>query len=240
MSRWAPGSTDQYGAAPASAYLPHSHDAATILLQAIEEVAVSDGDTLHIDRARLREALTGLTGFNGMIGVISCDEFGACTTTTPAASRQPKPKTSTTVNNTQATRLRLKPNSLRETRGGSELSVSKKEVRRQPRVLSPRCVVLGPPLRLPYGKLSRHQHTSLPHRESCGNLASEERHGPDGAPPLGRAHLHFSASAPRGPAAVRVPCLCSSSHQGLDARLECAHMGPGVGRNPAVSGTPAL
>ena len=41
---------------------------------------------------------------------------GACTTTTPAASRQPKPKTSTTVNNTQTTRLRLKPNSLRETR----------------------------------------------------------------------------------------------------------------------------
>ena len=38
------------------------------------------------------------------------------TTTTSAASHQPKPKTSTTVNNTQATRLRLKPNSLRETR----------------------------------------------------------------------------------------------------------------------------
>ena len=69
---------DQYGAAPASAYLPHSYDAATILLQAIEEVAVSDGDTLYIDRATLREALTGLTGFRGMIGVISCDEFGDC------------------------------------------------------------------------------------------------------------------------------------------------------------------
>ena len=69
---------DQYGAPPASAYLPHAYDAATILLQAIEEVAVSDGDTLYIDRATLREALTGLTGFNGMIGVISCDEFGDC------------------------------------------------------------------------------------------------------------------------------------------------------------------
>ena len=39
-----------------------------------------------------------------------------CTTTTPTASPQPKPKTSTTVNHTQATRPRLKPNSLRETR----------------------------------------------------------------------------------------------------------------------------
>ena len=40
---------------------------------------------------------------------------GACTTTT-AASRQPKPNTSTTVNNTQPSGLRLKQNSLRETR----------------------------------------------------------------------------------------------------------------------------
>ena len=56
----------------------HAYDAATILLQAIEEVAVSDGDTLFIDRAGLREALTGLTGFRGMIGDISCDEFGDC------------------------------------------------------------------------------------------------------------------------------------------------------------------
>ena len=38
------------------------------------------------------------------------------TTTTSAACRQPKPRTSTTVNNTQSTRPRLKPNSLRETR----------------------------------------------------------------------------------------------------------------------------
>ena len=34
----------------------------------------------------------------------------------PAGSRQPKPRTSTTVNNAQATRLRLTTNSLRETR----------------------------------------------------------------------------------------------------------------------------
>ena len=41
---------------------------------------------------------------------------GASTATTPAACPQPKPRTSTTVNNTHATRLRLTTNSLRETR----------------------------------------------------------------------------------------------------------------------------
>ena len=69
-----------YGEAPSSAYLPHAYDAATMLLRAIEEVAVGDGDTLRIDRAKLREALTGLTGFRGVIGGISCDEFGDCGT----------------------------------------------------------------------------------------------------------------------------------------------------------------
>jgi branched-chain amino acid transport system substrate-binding protein len=71
---------EQYGEAPTSAYLAHAYDAATILLRAIEEVAVAEGDTLYIDRARLREALTATIGFNGIIGVISCDEFGDCGT----------------------------------------------------------------------------------------------------------------------------------------------------------------
>ncbi len=69
---------ERYAEAPTSVYLAHAYDAATLLLRAIEEVAVSNGDTLYIDRAKLREALTGVTGFSGIIGVISCDEFGDC------------------------------------------------------------------------------------------------------------------------------------------------------------------
>ena len=69
---------EQYDEAPTSAYLAHSYDATTILLRAIEDIAVADGDALFIDRARLREALTNTTGFRGVIGVISCDEFGDC------------------------------------------------------------------------------------------------------------------------------------------------------------------
>ena len=62
------------------AYIALAYDATTLLLRAIEEVAVADGDTLFIDRARLREALTNTTGFNGIIGPISCDSFGDCGT----------------------------------------------------------------------------------------------------------------------------------------------------------------
>ena len=71
---------ERYGEAPTSAYLAHAYDAATMLLLAIEKVAVEDGDTLYIDRAKLREALAGVAGFRGIIGVISCDEFGDCGT----------------------------------------------------------------------------------------------------------------------------------------------------------------
>ena len=62
------------------AYMALAYDATTILLRAIEETAVADGDTLYIDRAKLREALTSTTDFDGIIGSISCDSFGDCGT----------------------------------------------------------------------------------------------------------------------------------------------------------------
>ena len=71
---------ERYGESSTSAYLAHAYDATTILLRAIEEVAVAEGDALYIDRARLREALAGTSGFSGIIGAISCDEFGDCGT----------------------------------------------------------------------------------------------------------------------------------------------------------------
>ena len=70
----------RYVEAPTSAYLAHAYDATTVLLRAIEDTAVADGDSLFIDRAKLREELTRVAGFNGIIGKISCDEFGDCGT----------------------------------------------------------------------------------------------------------------------------------------------------------------
>ena len=72
--------TARYGEAPTTASFVHVYDATTLLLQAIEAVAVRDGETLYIDRARLREALYGTRGFQGLIGEISCDEYGDCGT----------------------------------------------------------------------------------------------------------------------------------------------------------------
>ena len=71
---------EKYNEAPGSVYMAHAYDATTMLLRAIEEVAVVQGDTLHIDRARLREALTGTVEFSGIVGELSCDEFGDCGT----------------------------------------------------------------------------------------------------------------------------------------------------------------
>ena len=71
---------ERYDEAPTSAYLTHAYNATTILLRVIEDVAVADRDTLFIDRARLREALTSTAGFSGIVGAISCDEFGDCGT----------------------------------------------------------------------------------------------------------------------------------------------------------------
>ena len=56
-----------------------AYDAATILFQAIEAVAVKDADgTLHIGRQALRDYLYNLRGFDGLLGTLSCSEFGDC------------------------------------------------------------------------------------------------------------------------------------------------------------------
>ena len=67
----------EYGQ-PASPYWLHGYDATTVLLTAIEAVAVVRGDTLYIDRSALREALYATADFAGLIGSLSCDEFGDC------------------------------------------------------------------------------------------------------------------------------------------------------------------
>ena len=69
---------ERYGEAPTSNYMVYAYDATTMLLRAIEAVAVVDGDTLYIDRSKLREALTGFSDFKGIIGAIACDDFGDC------------------------------------------------------------------------------------------------------------------------------------------------------------------
>ena len=68
-----------HGEPPSAAFWGHSYDAAAMLLDAIEAASYVDGDgNLVIDRAGVREALNGVSGYSGLIGTISCDDFGDC------------------------------------------------------------------------------------------------------------------------------------------------------------------
>ena len=56
-----------------------AYDAANLLLQTIEHVAIHEEDgTVHIGRQALREALYDTTEFDGVSGSLTCDEFGDC------------------------------------------------------------------------------------------------------------------------------------------------------------------
>lgn len=66
------------GEAPSAAFWAHAYDAATILLNAIDQVAVvGDDGSLTVDRQALRDAV-GASAFAGLIGNLDCDDFGDC------------------------------------------------------------------------------------------------------------------------------------------------------------------
>ena len=66
------------GNAPEARFWAHSYDATTILLEAIKAESYVDGDDLVVDRAGVREYLDNLSGYEGIIGTLSCDDFGDC------------------------------------------------------------------------------------------------------------------------------------------------------------------
>ncbi len=68
---------EQYGEAPSAAFWAHSYDATTMLLKAIEESATDVDGTLYVDRQGVRDALNAIS-LDGIIGPITCDDFGDC------------------------------------------------------------------------------------------------------------------------------------------------------------------
>jgi branched-chain amino acid transport system substrate-binding protein len=69
----------KYGEEPTVTYYAHTYDAANVLLNAIEVVAVQDKDgTLHIGRQALRDALYATSGYQGLTGNLTCDAYGDC------------------------------------------------------------------------------------------------------------------------------------------------------------------
>ncbi len=69
----------KYGEEPLSIFHAHAYDAANIIFNAIEKVAVEGPDgTLYIGRQALRDALFATKDHKGLIGTLSCDPYGDC------------------------------------------------------------------------------------------------------------------------------------------------------------------
>ena len=66
------------GSAPEAPFWGHSYDAAALLLDAIDAASWVEDGTLMIDRAGVREFLDNVRGYQGIIGIINCDDFGDC------------------------------------------------------------------------------------------------------------------------------------------------------------------
>jgi branched-chain amino acid transport system substrate-binding protein len=68
-----------YGQAPGSPLLGGAYDAANLLLDTLEQVAIrEEGGTLHLGRQALRDALYATAGYEGLTGSLTCDKFGDC------------------------------------------------------------------------------------------------------------------------------------------------------------------
>ncbi len=73
---------DAYGEAPSGPYWAHAYDATTLLLEAIavssEPTIEPTNGALSIDRAAIRAFLHDVSDYQGLIGAITCDDFGDC------------------------------------------------------------------------------------------------------------------------------------------------------------------
>jgi len=69
----------QYGQSPTTPFVAHSVDAANIMFDVIEKVAIkAENGTLYLGRQALRDALYATSGFQGLTGTLTCHRFGDC------------------------------------------------------------------------------------------------------------------------------------------------------------------
>jgi branched-chain amino acid transport system substrate-binding protein len=73
---------EDYGEEPQNIYHSYAYDAATLLLNAISEVAVpGDNGSLMVDPLAVRDVMYNRVEFQGLSGVISCSPMGDCLST---------------------------------------------------------------------------------------------------------------------------------------------------------------
>jgi branched-chain amino acid transport system substrate-binding protein len=69
----------KFNTSPAANYYLSAFDAANLLMETIEKIAVKESDgSLHIGRQALRNALYETKEYKGVSGSLTCDEFGDC------------------------------------------------------------------------------------------------------------------------------------------------------------------
>lgn len=70
---------EKYGVRPISVFHAHAFDAANMILNCIEDIAVQESNgNLHIGRGALRDCLYNTSGFQGITGTLTCDHYGDC------------------------------------------------------------------------------------------------------------------------------------------------------------------
>ena len=80
-NEFVPAYVAQFGSNPISVFHAHAYDAANVLFQAITTAAILNSDgSLSIPRTALRDAVQGTTGYEGIIGTITCTPLGDCAT----------------------------------------------------------------------------------------------------------------------------------------------------------------
>lgn len=70
---------EAYGSEPLSVFHAHAFDATNMILDCIEQVGITEDDgTLHVGRQALRDCLYATSGFQGITGTLTCDQYGDC------------------------------------------------------------------------------------------------------------------------------------------------------------------
>jgi branched-chain amino acid transport system substrate-binding protein len=81
QNEFLPAYQEQFGTEPTAVFHAHAYDAANILFDAIEQVAVDDGSgNLTISRTALRDAVQATADYDGVTGIITCTPLGDCAT----------------------------------------------------------------------------------------------------------------------------------------------------------------
>ncbi|MCB0130181.1 MAG: branched-chain amino acid ABC transporter substrate-binding protein [Caldilineaceae bacterium] len=77
LAKW----EEKFGGSPPSGFHAHAYDAANMIMDAIEATAqVGEDGTVLVGRQAVRDALTAVSGYQGLTGMLTCNETGDCAT----------------------------------------------------------------------------------------------------------------------------------------------------------------